>query len=107
MKRSPIKRRTPLRKVGAKALREQQALRDFRFAVRVMAGGRCQAHTPDCPPGAHDGHHAHHRCIADRRLGRHDPARGLLVCEQAHRYIHAHPAESYERGWLLHWDGVL
>lgn len=102
MKRSgPIKRRTPLRQVGARKARTLAAEREFRLKVRANAGNCCQAHTPVCPTAQHEGHHAHHRAITDRRLGIHDPARGLWCCADAHQYIHANPAESYRKGWLL------
>lgn len=26
----------------------------------------------------------------------------FAVCEECHAYIHAHPNESYERGWMVH-----
>lgn len=47
----------------------------------------------------------HHLCIADRRRKVHDPARMVLVCQgpasnDCHGWIHMHPAEAYESGWL-------
>lgn len=104
MKRSaPPRRRTPLRSVGRKAQREEPALSRFREIVHARTW--CELNTPACPPSRHEGHHAHHVCIADRRRGVHDPDRGLLACADGHRYVHDHPAESYERGWLIR-DGV-
>lgn len=94
-------RRTPLRRRGAKARREQPAVDAFRAAVRERAGGLCEVNGPACPLGPHQGHHAHHCCIGDRRRGVHDPERGLWTCPPAHRHIHENPHESYLRGWLI------
>lgn len=101
MKRSPLKRKTPLRQVGRKALREAAALHEFRTQVRIRAGNWCQINSPAGPQGRHEGHDAHHRAIEDRRLGRHDAARGFWACAICHRYLHDHPEESYRKGWLL------
>lgn len=112
MKRSPIERRTPLKRtgrlasVGQRKARTLTAERQFRQQVRINAGGLCQIHSPACPPGRHEGHHAHHLCTADRRSGVHDPARGLLACDAGHRYLHANPAEAYAAGWLLRSGGA-
>lgn len=95
MKRSPIRSRS------AKAKANQPALDAFRTALRERSGGACEANTPACPWLRHEGHHAHHRSISDRRIGVHDPERGLWVCHLGHSYIHANPAASYDAGWLL------
>lgn len=68
-------------------------------AVRARSAGRCEADTPACPPGPHDGHHLHHRRTRAQGGG-HDPSNLLLVCHSAHRFIHDHPAVSYGAGWL-------
>jgi hypothetical protein len=26
----------------------------------------------------------------------------VLLCRPCHEHVHAHPAESYEQGWLVH-----
>ena len=100
MKRSPLKRKARLKSKGRKAKREEPAVAAFRAAVRERAEGLCEANGPACPLGPHQGHHAHHCCIADRRRGVHDPDRGLYVCAEAHRHIHDNPHEAYVRGWL-------
>ena len=101
MKRSgPIKRRSALRSRGRKAEREQSAAARFRLAVAMRSGGWCEAHTPSCAPGRHEGTQAHHRLMRSQG-GTHDPENGLWVCSPGHLYIHAQPAESYEKGWLL------
>lgn len=44
--------------------------------------------------------HNHHKRM--RSQGGGDELSNLLtVCAPCHRYIHAHPAESYKNGWLL------
>jgi hypothetical protein len=101
MKRTPLRRKTPLRSRGAVSKRQQDDLDAFRLALHVRSGGFCEAHTPACPPGRHEGVHCHHIAPSDRRRGVHDPERGLFCCLKAHHHIHANPAESYENGWLL------
>lgn len=96
MKRSGI-RRGP----GAKAKREQPAVDMFRAVIRERALGWCEARTPDCQDGMHAGSDCHHLFISDRDKGVHDPARGLLLCPPAHRWVHANPAEARLRGLLL------
>lgn len=94
-----LRRRKPMARRGRKAEREADALAAFRREVHARIW--CEAMTPACPRWRHEGHHAHHMSIADRRRGIHDPDRGLLVCAPAHRYVHANPAESYRQGWLI------
>ena len=113
MKRSAPRRRTPLRRgtsqlkrsrlnpVGKKAKREARDLARFRLALHLRSGGFCEAHTPACPPGRHEGCDPHHLCHADRDRGLHLPSRGLWVCRPGHDWIETHPALSYEAGWLL------
>lgn len=104
MKRTPLRRRTPLRSVGARKLRTQSAERAFREALIARSGGRCEVVTPACPDGWHEGAHGHHCWPSDRDRNIHDPNRGLFVCAPAHDYIHRSPEWSRPRGFLLH-DG--
>lgn len=92
--------RKPLAAVGAKAKRERAAVDEFRAAIRARARGRCEATTPACPEGEHDGHHAHHVWPSDRDAGRHDPNRGRLLCAAAHAWVHANPADAEALGLL-------
>lgn len=106
MKRGgPLQRKTPLRSMGRKQLRERDALNGFRRVIWERSGGMCEAHTPACAPGAHVGGHCHHLAPSDRDKGLHNPDRGLMVCPTGHAFIHNEPALSYEMGWLLR-DGV-
>ena len=119
MKRSgPLKRKTPLRsnlatsrewerrsrkplpQTGAKTAREASDLAAFRKAVIARADGWCEIASGGCTPGPHPGRHAHHVWPSDRDAGLHDPTRGLWLCAGGHAYVHAHPQESYARGWL-------
>lgn len=108
MKRSgPLERRTPLKSgkglpsVGARKRRTLAAEAEFRRAVKVRAHGFCELQTPACLPFRHEGHHAHHIAPSDRDRGVHDPERGLFACFPGHAWVHRHPEQSYERGWLL------
>lgn len=112
MRRSAPLRRTPLRRgtsqlkrsrlnpVGKKAKREASDLARFRLAVAMRSGGWCEVNTPSCAPGRHEGTQAHHRLMRSQG-GTHDVENGLWVCSPGHLYVHANPAESYERGWLV------
>lgn len=105
MKRSEIKRRKamPMRSRGIKRGKgcglDWQAGRD-----RALEAAN---HWPTCHEhGLHPGEmceggiEVHHR-LPRSGGGSHDLDNLLVICSKAHRYIHAHPAESYERGWLL------
>ncbi len=57
----------------------------------------CELRLDGCWGTATDTHH--------RKLRRHKDGSVLRLCVPCHRYIHDHPKESYERGWLVHsWD---
>lgn len=73
-------------------------------AVTRRSRGLCEASTPACPDGPHKGSHRHHKL--PRSLGgEHTPENLLHVCTTAHTWIHEHPADSYEHGWLTHsWE---
>jgi hypothetical protein len=58
----------------------------------------CEAVTPACTGRPTVRHHRRLR----KQGGTDDPANTLDVCSPGcHEYIHANPAESYARGWLL------
>lgn len=46
----------------------------------------------------------HHRKLRSQasKAEKHTASNLIDVCETCHRWIHAHPAESYERGYLIH-----
>lgn len=110
-----LKRSTPLRRAAFKRSAKQTLTRtrmprkaskqtDFpksvKDAVTARSGGACEAQTPDCTQKAAIFHH---------RKGRGKDCSTvdlcLHVCEASHRYIHAHPQESYERGWMVRRNG--
>lgn len=73
----------------------------YRDEVMERCYGVCEF--PGC---AHRADHVHHRKL--RSQGGPDTAENCMaLCFTHHDYIHAHPAESYDRGWLLHsWDAA-
>ncbi len=92
MKRTPLRRRTPICQ-----WRPQADTRSFTLAVLCRAGSMCEADTPACTIGATM---AHHRKLRSQG-GSNDPDNGLAVCAPCHRWIHDHPAEAYAQGWML------
>lgn len=62
--------------------------------VEARSKGRCEARTPDCRGAGEVFHH---------RIGRrtHAPNMLLHLCDPCHLYVHAHPEESYEAGWMV------
>ena len=94
MKRSRLKRRTPLRA----RYRARVGLDGARRVRRSISGGRCEADTEVCTGRAV---HIHH--VLMRSRGGSDNVSNLLdVCVSCHSWIHEHPSESYDRGWLHH-----
>lgn len=81
-------KRTPLRQRRGE-LKRKTALRASRPSIVWLAAR----------DRALDRVEVHH--IVRRSQGGTDELANLLVtCSLHHRYIHEHPAESYERGWL-------
>ena len=94
MRRSELKRRTPLRKSKPDPVW---------FAARDAALER-DGHWPTCHrlglTGPCWGGVEVHHVLRRSRGGGHDLDNLLTLCAGHHRYVHEHPAESYERGWL-------
>lgn len=107
---TPIKRSRLKQGKGAKAERETPALDAFRFAVWERARGYCEVMVISDPQKPfpdydaitsddrrkicgvdkpHRGDCANHAFIADKAANVHDPGRGLWLCWNASRYIHA------------------
>jgi hypothetical protein len=95
--RSGVMKRAAIRKPRGDSLELKNAKR----VARRRSRGRCEVRTPVCTGTARQGHH-----IQRRSQGGPDDAENLLdSCNECHTYLHAHPAESYERGWLKHsWE---
>jgi hypothetical protein len=69
--------------------------------VRRRSGGKCEARTQLCTEA---GEQVHHRKMRSQG-GTNDERNLLHVCLHCHMWIHDHPAEAYERRWLVHsWD---
>lgn len=72
-----------------------------RGQVAQRSAGFCEAWIEGvCPPHYHRASQMHHRRTRAQR-GEHTPENLLHVCNAAHNWIHAHPAKSYENGWLI------
>ena len=94
----PVKRRS----TGA-TMRSRKASDGPTEATRIhliarSGGGWCEITHAGCT-GA--GTEVHHRLMRSQGGG-HDEENLMLLCATAHRYVHANPEYSYERGWLLH-----
>ena len=88
----PIRRRKPLRRIGARAKREASALAAFRAAVLKRAAGRCER----C--GKAGKLHVHH--IRPRsRGGKHVLENGAALCPRDHRAVHDHTVPDFRR-WI-------
>lgn len=92
-------KRTPLRRVSEKKKIADAQLRVVVEKVRRRANGWCEANTPACRSGAHQGAHAHH-VLRRSQGGGHDESNLVWTCFDGHTWIHAHPAEAVERGLL-------
>lgn len=99
MARECIVKRTPLRRVSDKKRVKDAEYAAARKQVEFRSRGFCEATTPACLTGRHEAHHVHH---VKRRSqgGGHDVDNLLHLCFPAHEWVHAHPAEARERGWL-------
>lgn len=114
MKRTPLTRKTPLRRTprsGLAAARmktggswarstrkklSEAALKAVRPLLRERAGGVCEK----CGGALGRGGDAHHR------LKRSGPERDVLsnlvmVCRGCHSWVHANPSQAREDGWIL------
>ena len=91
-------KRTPQRQ---RRLDWERDYRDAKVVVKARSGGRCEF--PDCI--SRSGAGAHHKLQGRVHPRCNEPEFLMDVCPKHHDHIHAHPEESYERGWLLHdWD---
>lgn len=109
MKRSPLKRKTPLSpgsgRLGRAPLAQRSSKTKARYAagseynkaktqVRLHSGGRCEiVATDQCRGVASDPHHV-------LPSGPDTAANLLDCCRWCHDWVHAHPTEAREHGWL-------
>lgn len=98
MNRSPLARRTPLRRTPFPRRRPAPSTVipwTVRSEVETRSGGLCE--WPSCPEPATDLHHR----LMRAQGGQHTAANLAHLCRSHHRHIHDHPAQSYESGWLI------
>lgn len=98
MKRSPLARKTPLRRTPFPRRRPRPSNVipwTVRQEVETRSGGPCE--WPSCPERAMD---LHHRLMRSQG-GKHTVDNLAHLCRAHHNRIHANPAQSYESGWLI------
>ena len=97
MKRTPLNRKSPLRRTPffRKPAKKSQVPPEIRDAVTARSGGLCE--WPSCPNPATDLHHKQMRSQG----GKHTVDNLAHLCRGCHDRIHANPAQSYEAGWLI------
>lgn len=104
MKRTPLVRRTPLKRSPVKRSRQSQKRKrpvgfteETKASVRRRSGNRCEARAEGCTGRAT---HFHHRKL--RRFGDHSEANCLHVCAWCHiSVIHENPELSFVMGWMV------
>lgn len=71
---------------------------------------RCRQHVVHLERGTGFGWAIHHRRPKSKggtALGWvNAAANGVVLCEDCHRYVHAHPGESYQKGFLVRANGI-
>lgn len=95
MKRSPLKRRKPLRRNVA-TLDERDAWEQLRQQVYARAGGLCDL----CGTRLPQGFHAHHRRTRSRG-GSDDVLNLVALHPSCHDAVHRNPRRSYLQGFLV------
>jgi hypothetical protein len=103
VKRSgPIARRTPMNWKASTKNREFAAELDaVTPALEARSGGWCELGISGVCGTGMAGLHRHHRRRRSQG-GTNDLSNLIHLCDGCHTYVHAHPAISYSRGWLLH-----
>lgn len=105
MKRTPLRRKTPLRArqgfvrvpLSAKGHKSAGWSKSQRWCFD-RAHGRCEVRRhPDCTGRAE---HAHHMRLRSQG-GSDDPANLLAVCHLCHEWVHGHRAEARAAGWII------
>lgn len=85
-------KRTSIRRIGKRKLRERKELRAFRSAALERAGYACER----C--GETQNLHAHHR-IPRGRGGTNSPENGSCLCQTCHGACHDHVVPDW-REWI-------
>jgi hypothetical protein len=106
MKQTPLKRRTPMKRVSAKRLAEGPERDEVREVTLRRAGWRCQA--PGmfgivCGGGELEVHEVHSRGTSP---GSHlDSNLTVALCPNHHRRVTLHPLDGYASGLRKHpWE---
>lgn len=91
----------PKRKVGGGTTSRKPAnepTEATKTAVADRSNGWCEIVHLDCTGRASEIHHR----LTRSQGGGHELVNLLHLCAAGHRFVHAQPKLSYERGWLLH-----
>jgi 5-methylcytosine-specific restriction endonuclease McrA len=108
MKRTALKRYTPLRKVSKLKHRRQAVTipKAVREAVKERSGGRCEGveeicsgnnvHRVRCVKNGSDMHHVKGK----GRGGKNTSENIIYLCRSCHRYTHDNPAKARELGLM-------
>lgn len=98
---SSLRRSARLKPRSRKSRAQDREYAEVRDRVRRAAFGLCQLVTDVCAGIGEEPHH-----LKGRDGGRLTDERWLRwTCRPCHDYAHAHPTESYERGWLVKRNG--
>jgi len=97
MKRSPIARKTPLKRTGIKRKTGTAMPKSVIDFVKTRANGSCEARTPRCVGGVD---HLHHKILRSQG-GKHTVENLLAVCMPCHTFIHNNPQVSVDNGWIV------
>jgi hypothetical protein len=94
--RSELRRYTRMKPISDKRKEKNVEYAKAKRQMRKRSKGLCEARLPGCTIAATDPHH-----MMRRSAGGEDVASNLLhVCRTCHRYIHEHPAEAIDLGFL-------
>jgi hypothetical protein len=103
MKRTPLVRKTPLKRSPVKRARQSQKRKrptgfteETKAQVRKRSANQCEVNSEGC---SHKAAHFHHRQL--RRHGDHSETNCLHVCSWCHLRIHENPEISYVMGWMV------
>lgn len=101
MKRSPLKRKTPLRRGAFRSKpRRDPITPETRAEVVARSGYWCEARYCVHEDGKYLRRATHMHHIRRRRHGDHSAANLLHVCAWCHDWIHRNVKEAKEKGWL-------
>lgn len=103
MKRTPLKRKTPLQQ-GPRTVRHRTARRvdDKEFLPSVKYEAARRAHFTCKFPGCERAIQCYHHILMRSQGGKGSVDNCMPLCHRHHQHIHSNPEESYEQGWLRH-----